>query len=64
VEGSCELGNEPSGSIKCVEILTTSQEGLTSLQVECLEWEEGAQAVPVRPYDKVRWSALKTASVV
>jgi hypothetical protein len=35
VEGSCEHGNEPSGSIKCWEVLeqlATPQEGLSSIE--------------------------------
>jgi hypothetical protein len=38
VEGSCEHGNEPSGSIKCWEILervTASQGGLQLLGDSC-----------------------------
>jgi hypothetical protein len=37
VEGSCERGNKPSGSIKCWDVLVvaaqsvTSQEGLSSM---------------------------------
>jgi hypothetical protein len=36
MEGSCELGNEPSGSIKCWDVrvaaqLAASQEGLSSV---------------------------------
>jgi hypothetical protein len=33
VEGSCEDGNEPSGSLKCWEVLTASQEGLSSIEL-------------------------------
>jgi hypothetical protein len=35
VEGSCEHGNEPSGSIKCREVLelAASQEGLSSMKL-------------------------------
>jgi hypothetical protein len=40
VEGSCEHGNEPSGSVECWEILewlhnwrSASQEGLSSMNV-------------------------------
>jgi hypothetical protein len=39
VEGSCEYGSEPSGSIKCWEILeqlaqlAASQEGLSSMEL-------------------------------
>jgi hypothetical protein len=39
VAGSCEHGNEPSGSIKCVEfldylnVLLASQEGLCSMEL-------------------------------
>jgi hypothetical protein len=39
VEGSCEDGNEPSGSMKCWEVaaqLTASQEGLSSVKVSQL----------------------------
>jgi hypothetical protein len=40
VEGSCEHGNDPSGSIKCWEIfeymrLAASQEGLSPMDLEC-----------------------------
>jgi hypothetical protein len=33
MEGSCEDGNEPSGSIKCWEVLAASQEGLSSMKL-------------------------------
>jgi hypothetical protein len=38
VEGCCENGNEPSGSIKCWEVLVAeqlaaSQEGLSSMKL-------------------------------
>jgi hypothetical protein len=34
MEGSCELGNEPSGSIKCWDAqLVACQEGLSSMEL-------------------------------
>jgi hypothetical protein len=46
VEGSCEYSNEPSGSIKCWEVLetlhmATSQEGLSSMKLVRLQACQG-----------------------
>jgi hypothetical protein len=51
VEGSCEHGNEPSGSIIYCEILgvtaqqAASQVGLSSMELVTLYWRQGTFSV-------------------
>jgi hypothetical protein len=47
VEGSCEHGNEPSGSIKCWEILECHSSGWRLLKQDSATWSFGCSSFSI-----------------